>query len=314
MSVSVSTVNTVLADKEAGGNTLNVQLHPLVIINISDHFTRQRVVTKSPNVIPRVLGAVLGIQSGRNIEILNSFEFVFSTTNNVITIDLDYLRKKQEQFRKVFPALDFLGWYSTSSEATADDIEIHKQILEFNESPLYLVLDTAATHHSREIPITIYESELHMIQDSPTLVFVRIQNWKIETQDSERIATDHVAHVSPPGLTDASQLTSHLLGIHNAIKMLSIRITIILKFLQAIKKEEIPKDHGLLRQIASLTDLLPAANSDKFREDFLTEYNDTLLVAYLATITKGTNATNELIDKFNTTYDRQNRRRGFGFP
>jgi len=213
----------------------------------------------------------------------------------------------------VFPALDFLGWYSTSSEATAADIEIHKQILEFNESPLYVVLDTVATHHSREIPITIYESELHMIQDSPTLVFVKIQNWKIETQDSERIATDHIAHVSSPGLTDASMLTSHLLGIHNAIKMLSIRITIILKFLEATKKVEIPKHHGLLRQIASLTYLLPAANNDKFREDFLTEYNDTLLVAYLATITKGTNATNELIDKFNTTYDRQNRRRGFGF-
>lgn len=283
-----------------------------MIINISDHFIRERV-SKSPNSVPRVLGALLGIQSGRNIEILNSFEFLFSINDNALTIDLDYLRKKQEQFKKVFPALDFLGWYSTGPEATVADIEIHKQILEFNESPIYLVLDTVAAHHSREIPITIYESELHIINDSPTLVFVKIQNWKIETQDSERIATDQIAHVSSQGLADVSMLTSHLVGIHNAIKMLSLRIKVILKFLEATKKEEIPKDHGLLRQIASLTHLLPAANSSQFREDFLTEYNDTLLVAYLATITKGTNATNELIDKFNIAYERQSRRRGFGF-
>jgi COP9 signalosome complex subunit 6 len=43
------------------------------------------------------------------------------------------------------------------------------------------------------------------------------------------------------------------------------------------------------------------------------EYNDALLVTYLASITKGTSLTNELVDRYNVAYDRQGQRRGRGF-
>ena len=59
-----------MADQESGA--LQLTLHPLVIINISDHFTRGRCQTSSPS--PRVFGALIGAQSGRHIEIANSFE------------------------------------------------------------------------------------------------------------------------------------------------------------------------------------------------------------------------------------------------
>ena len=53
---------------------LTFKLHPLVIVNISDHYTRikaQRGGTPS-----RVIGCLLGCQSGRTVEIFNSFELV----------------------------------------------------------------------------------------------------------------------------------------------------------------------------------------------------------------------------------------------
>ena len=39
-----------------------------------------------------------------------------------------------------------------------------------------------------------YESETHMISDTPTTVFVEVP-YKIVTEESERIAVDHVAHL-----------------------------------------------------------------------------------------------------------------------
>merc|ERR1711991_27214 len=39
----------------------------------------------------------------------------------------------------------------------------------------------------------------------------------------------------------------------------------------------------------------------------LQEYNDALLVAYLATITKGASTINDLIDKFNISFERNTR-------
>jgi len=84
---------------------LNVLLHPLVIIEISDHYTRAKVNTQHQvgNAPTRVIGALLGIQSGRKVEIMKSFELVLT----VAGIDDDYLKTKQDQMKKVFPNYEF---------------------------------------------------------------------------------------------------------------------------------------------------------------------------------------------------------------
>lgn len=44
-----------------------------------------------------VIGALIGKQKGRNIEIMNSFELVFSVIGNDVIIDRDYYNMKEEQ-------------------------------------------------------------------------------------------------------------------------------------------------------------------------------------------------------------------------
>lgn len=44
-----------------------------------------------------VIGALIGKQKGRNIEIMNSFELVFSVIGGDIAIDRDYYNMKEEQ-------------------------------------------------------------------------------------------------------------------------------------------------------------------------------------------------------------------------
>ena len=56
----------------ASSSGLNFLLHPLVLLNISDHHTRTVAMTGSR--AQRVRGILLGAQSGRTIEIVNSFE------------------------------------------------------------------------------------------------------------------------------------------------------------------------------------------------------------------------------------------------
>jgi len=302
---------------EKKDSALNVVLHPLVIINISDQWIRTKVQNGAEN--PRVIGALLGIQSGRNVEIFNSFELVTEMSpDRGLSIDSKYLQKKQEQFRKVFPTYDFLGWYSTAENVVPADMDIHRSpsVIDFNESPLYLILDTVACgkRSTKELPISIYESELHMIEDKPTNLFVKVP-YKIETGEAERIAVDHVARITPTGSHgQGSMLAPHLLGVHNAIHMLSMRVKILLQYLESVKSGKAPRDPGLLRRIASLCNQLPAIDSPTFRADFLNEYNDALMIAYLASITKGTSVANDLIDKFNASHERPMRpRRGPGF-
>eukprot|EP00245_Coleochaete_scutata_P017813 TRINITY_DN8926_c0_g1_i1.p1 TRINITY_DN8926_c0_g1~~TRINITY_DN8926_c0_g1_i1.p1 ORF type:complete len:301 (+),score=47.20 TRINITY_DN8926_c0_g1_i1:213-1115(+) len=289
---------------------LTFKLHPLVIVNISDHFTRIKAqLVGGP--APRVIGCVIGVQSGRNVEIFNSFELKFDAfPDGTIVVDRAFLTQKQEQYKKVFPKNDILGWYSTGSDIHDADMQIHKALMDINESPIYLLLNPAINHAQKDLPISIYESELHVIEGAPSLIFVKSM-YTIETVEAERISVDHVAHIKPSdGSSAATQLAAHLTGMHSAIKMLHSRVKVLHHLLTTISKEEAPYEHSLLRQISSLLRRLPTIDSLKFQEEFLMEYNDTLLMTYMATITKGTSTINELVDKFNTAYDKQGRRGG----
>ena len=90
----VKLVSGSVVERETTG-ALNVMLHPVVIINISDHWTRMKVQSKKSN--PRVIGALVGIQTGRNLEIFNSFELPFEVKDDKILIKTEYLNTKSEQ-------------------------------------------------------------------------------------------------------------------------------------------------------------------------------------------------------------------------
>ncbi|TYJ20978.1 hypothetical protein E1A91_A08G033700v1 [Gossypium mustelinum] len=311
---------------------LTFKLHPLVIVNISDHYTRVKSQLNLPPSLtstssaatsnnnnnnsnggennqqkpPRVYGCVIDVQRGRIVEIFNSFELIYDPSTR--SLDRSFLEKKQELYKKVFPHFYVLGWYSTGSDAQESDMHFHKALMDINESPLYVLLNPAINPAQKDLPVTIYESELHVIDGVPQLIFVR-SSYTIETVEAERISVDHVAHLKPSGGSAATQLAAQLTGIHSAIKMLNSRIRVVHQYLVGMQKGDIPCESSLLRQV-SLLRRLPAIESEKFQDDLLMEYNDTLLITYLAMFTNCSSTMNELVDKFNTAYDRHSRRGG----
>ncbi|OAY59149.1 COP9 signalosome complex subunit 6a [Manihot esculenta] len=313
---------------------LTFKLHPLVIVNISDHYTRVKSQINPPvpstaNTVSsntngagdgvstavsaatrptRVYGCVIGVQRGRTVEIFNSFELLYDPITH--SLHRAFLEKKQELYKKVFPHFYVLGWYSTGSDAEESDMHIHKALMDINENPVYVLLNPIINPAQKDLPVTIYESELHVIDGIPQLIFVH-SSYTIETVEAERISVDHVAHLKPSdGGSAATQLAAHLTGLHSAIKMLNSRIRVLHHYLVAMQKGEIPCENSLLRQVSSLLRRLPAIESEKFQDDFLMEYNDTLLITYLAMFTNCSSTMNEVVDKFNTAYDRHSRRGG----
>ncbi|KHN20582.1 COP9 signalosome complex subunit 6a [Glycine soja] len=311
---------------------LTFKLHPLVIVNISDHYTRvksqmnpthapphtttnnnnanggDRGGVVPPPLHPRVYGCVIGVQKGRTVEIFNSFELLYDPSTH--SLDRTFLEKKQELYKKVFPHFYILGWYSTGSDAEESDMHIHKALMDINESPVYVLLNPSINHSQKDLPVSIFESELHVIDGIPQLIFVR-SSYTIETVEAERISVDHVAHLKPSdGGSAATQLAAHLTGTHSAIKMLHSRIKVLHHYLLAMQKGDVPCENSLLRQVSSLLRRLPAIESGKFQDDFLMEYNDTVLISYLAMLTNCSSSMNELVDKFNIAYDRHSRRGG----
>ena len=89
---------------------LSVSLHPLVLLNISDHWTRTRAgesqasntasSTSTGNNPTVVIGCLLGKHLGRCIEVESSFEMVFQKIENLPVIDKDFYFTRESQCKK----------------------------------------------------------------------------------------------------------------------------------------------------------------------------------------------------------------------
>ena len=85
--------------------SVSVKLHPLVIMNISEHWTRTKVQEGTPQ---KVYGAIIGKQKGRNIEIMNSFILGLHLYKSIIAKRKQkdsnkYLIEVRPHFQTVFP-------------------------------------------------------------------------------------------------------------------------------------------------------------------------------------------------------------------
>jgi len=288
----------VMAD--SGVATVSVSLHPLVIMNISEHWTRIKAQAGTPK---QVYGALIGKQEGRSIEVMNSFELDYNTIDGQVVIDREYYQTKEEQFKQVFSEMDFLGWYSTGEKPTMAEINIHRQIAEINESPLFIQLSPGGGNCT-ELPLYLYESVIDMVAGQARILFVKLP-YTLATEDSERIGLDHVARIVAGNESTTSRTADQLTAQHSAIKMLAGRVKLILEYVKAVERGELPQNHEIMRQIRALSHRLPVLEAERFQPHFFNQANDVALMALLGSVMKSANNLNQFVNKFNVVYQRQ---------
>ncbi|KAH9853084.1 COP9 signalosome subunit 6 [Lenzites betulinus] len=273
---------------------LSIALHPLPILNISEHLTRLRLQKRTR--LPFVLGALLGTQTGRDVEIVNTFEL--AVADDEVTVDQEFLVTRRDQYKQVFPSLEFIGWYTVAERPTARHIALHEQFTPYSSTPLLLILQpstvfvASADSSGQSLPLKAYEPTLEIRDRKSRSVFVEAP-YNVETGEAERIAVDWTAK----GGSGGTSLESHLQTQRAAVKMLHDRILLLVKYVGDVIAGSATKDHATLRALAALIASLPASENTNFREEFDTEYEDVQLTAYLATLTKSANLLNDLVDK-----------------
>ncbi|CAG9771988.1 unnamed protein product [Ceutorhynchus assimilis] len=298
-SMDTTTDKNVMASGATGSVTCS--LHPLVIMNVSEHWTRARA--QAEGQAPQVFGALIGKQKGRNIEIMNSFELVVNTIGENTIIDRDYYNMKEEQFKQVFSEMDFIGWYTTGENPNNSDIKVHKQICDINESPIMLKLNPYDKNIDH-MPVALYESVIDLVSGEATMLFVPL-TYTLATEEAERIGVDHVARMASMESNESSLVAEHLTAQHSAIKMLHSRVKLVLEYMKAVQSGELPRNHEILREAYSMCHRLPVVQSARFRQDFYNQCNDVGLMTYLGTLTKSCNDLNQFVNKFNVLYERQ---------
>ncbi|CAA9963475.1 JAB domain containing protein [Pyrenophora teres f. maculata] len=204
--------NPLVSTARASDASPTVQLHPLVLLTITDCVTRHTLrQQKGP-----VVGAILGAQDGQNITMEVAFQAKLqSNPDGETTLDDEWFSKRIEDFKDVHkePQLDIVGWFTLGPASGPEPhiLPIHSRISDvYTESPLLVLFhpETAFTEETAagKLPLTVYESITVNASSEPNDKAMDIDGavqakstkfrelvYSIETGEAEMIAVDFVA-------------------------------------------------------------------------------------------------------------------------
>ena len=285
----------------ANASDREIKLHPLVLINISDHFTRTRMKLGSGEEnAPRVFGVLFGTQKDHFIDIFESFE-IMESQDGTGRLDGDFLATKMNQFNQVFPDYDLLGWYCTGRAPLDGDHVVHNQIMEINENPLLLYLDTLRANKNEDVlPLKVYESRTQIVEGTPKNVFIELA-FKVGAIEPERIAIDHVAKMTVP--SQGSATLAYAAEVEEAVVALKERVQLMQNFLKEVSEGNAPMNHRLLRRISAVCNSMPLNITQAASARSSSSRSETELLRLLATSTRLMKSANDALTRHTLAYD-----------
>ncbi|KAF2834396.1 hypothetical protein M501DRAFT_922243, partial [Patellaria atrata CBS 101060] len=196
--------NSLLSTARASDTSPEIQLHPLVLLTISDFITRHTLRRLNGPVV----GAILGKQNGREITMEVAFECLVTTApEGEIRLNCTWFDQRLEQFKDVYKGLDLVGWFTLgpSSGPQPHHLPIHANLQEvYNESIILMLFHPTTVLQGNmsggKMPLTLYESSwetggaMEVEGEAPArqLKFKELV-FSIETGEAEMIAVDFVA-------------------------------------------------------------------------------------------------------------------------
>ncbi|KAL6704868.1 hypothetical protein ACN47E_007551 [Coniothyrium glycines] len=204
--------NPLVSATRASDSSPSVQLHPLVLLTISDCITRHTVRQQTGPVV----GAILGAQDGQNVTMEVAFQAKLrADSEGEAALDDEWFSKRLEDFKDVHkqPQLDIVGWFTLGPTSGPEPhilpIQSHISDL-YTESPLLVLFHPedaiSEATAAGKLPLTVYEAISVNTRSDPNDKAMDIDGvvqakstkfrelvYSIETGEAEMISVDFVA-------------------------------------------------------------------------------------------------------------------------
>ncbi|GMF07276.1 unnamed protein product [Ambrosiozyma monospora] len=212
---------------------------PLVLLSAVDHYERvlkSSSTSFSPNSNKRVLGAILGDNSNKNIiKVTNSFAIPFEEDEknpNIWFLDHNYIESMMEMFKKINAKEKLIGWYHTGPKLKQSDLKINEIFKVFTDNPLLLIVDVNSTDKI-DIPTDCYLAVDEIKEDgsSSERTFIHLPSM-IQAEEAEEIGVEHLLR----DIRDqaSGNLAVKLTNNFKSLTSLSERLTTIVNYLNKI--------------------------------------------------------------------------------
>ncbi|KAF2164562.1 hypothetical protein M409DRAFT_67710 [Zasmidium cellare ATCC 36951] len=197
MAGKATSSNPLVVTGKAPDTSLNVQLHPLVLLTISDYITRHTLRSQPGPII----GAVIGEQSGRNFTLEHAYQCKLAEkpTGDAI-LDGQWFEERLEMYKEVHkvPALDLVAVFALGPIEGPQEahLPVLRQVRELTGSDNIMLLlfhpELVDSLQGGKLPISLYESVEELENDQVQVRFRELA-FEVETGDAERIGVNFVA-------------------------------------------------------------------------------------------------------------------------
>ena len=129
-------------------------IHPLVFLNISDHFTRARI---NGNLTSTTIlcGCLMGTQVHTKVEVFTSFECRVDDDH----VNLELLSQRRDQIKECYPDYTVVGFYFVGQEVSGQALSLFHQVAKHEERKLVcLMFDEKQTREEKQF--TLYDVDV----------------------------------------------------------------------------------------------------------------------------------------------------------
>lgn len=197
MAGKAASTNTLISNKPTD-TPVTVQLHPLVLLTVSDYITRHTLRSQAGPVV----GAIIGQQNGRNFTLEHAFECKLAdSTGGDVQLDADWFTERIEQYRDVHkaPALDLVAMFTLGPVDGPQPAHLpvlqQAQQLVGNDNIMLLLFQPEMVDKMEggKLPIGLYEPFQEPVGEQQSEMRFRELSFEVETGEAEMIGVDFVA-------------------------------------------------------------------------------------------------------------------------
>jgi 26S proteasome regulatory subunit N8 len=272
-----------------------VIVHPLVLLNVVDHYSRVSKV----GAVKRVVGILLGSWQTKDVlDVSNSFAVPFDEDDkdpNVWFLDNDYLASMYTMFKKVNAKEKIVGWYHTGPKLHHNDILINDLVKKqsLSQNTVLVIVDVKLKQDVLPTQAYVEVEEVHDDGTPSAKTFEHVSS-EIGAEEAEEVGVEHL-------LRDIKDVTVGTLSQRIANQLSGLEglgeyLKDIHRYLKAVGKGELPVNHSLVNLLQDVLILLPNVTSPGYVKAANIETNDQLMTVYLGSLVRAVIALHNLIN------------------
>eukprot|EP00750_Incisomonas_marina_P017826 INCI2504.1.p2 GENE.INCI2504.1~~INCI2504.1.p2 ORF type:complete len:322 (+),score=72.93 INCI2504.1:163-1128(+) len=269
-----------------------VIVHPLVLLNVVDHYNRVAKDTQR-----RVVGVLLGESDNGRVDCTNSFAVPFeedSRDKTVWFLDHDFLEEMAHMFKRINVREKIVGFYSTGPKIKPADLDIADLVSNYCKQPVFALIDIRAHREEEGLPVKAY-STVEKVSESggeTEKVFKYIRS-EVGAFEAEEVGVEHLLR----DINDAStsNLAEQIKHKVSALNGLEGRLAEMSSYLDKVHAGDLPINNEIVYNLQNIMNLFPNLNLEGLIQSIFVKTNDMYLVIYVSSIIRSVTALHDLL-------------------